>query len=45
MRYTCPQITGNFLAVSTIQSTKGLGRQEIGNPVFLTNGAAYQADE
>jgi len=44
MRYTRPQITGSFHAVSSIQSMKGNLHQEI-NPVFLTNGAAYQADE
>jgi hypothetical protein len=44
MRYIRPQITGNFRAVSSIQSEKGMGQIE-GNPVFLTNGAAYQADE
>jgi hypothetical protein len=44
MRYIRPQITGSFRAVSSIQSQKGLGQQEI-NTVFLTNGAAYQADE
>jgi hypothetical protein len=44
MRYVRPQITGSFRAVSSIQSDKGTGMQEI-NPVFLSNGAAYQADE
>jgi hypothetical protein len=44
MCYTRPQITGNFRAVTSIQSEKGSGQIE-GNPVFLTNGAAYQADE
>jgi len=44
MNYTRPQITGNFRAVSSIQSEKGEGQQEISD-VFLTNGAAYQADE
>ncbi|MEO8735829.1 MAG: hypothetical protein ABI380_04750 [Edaphobacter sp.] len=45
MSYIRPQITGNFRAVSTIKAQKGLGHHEISNPVFLTNGAAYQADE
>jgi hypothetical protein len=44
MRYIRPQITGSFRAISSIQSVKGMGHQEI-NPLFLTNGAAYQADE
>lgn len=45
MRYTRPQITGSFPAVSTIKSDKSSGETEIGNPPFVTNGAAYQADE
>ena len=44
MRYTSPQITGSFPAVSAIQSMKGTIHTEL-NPVFLTNSAAYQADE
>jgi hypothetical protein len=44
MRYTRPQITGSFHAVTSIQSMKGTHHEEI-NPVFLTNSAAYQADE
>lgn len=44
MHYVRPQVTGSFLAISAIQSTKGLGEQEIGSNVF-TNGAAYRSDE
>ena len=44
MRYVRPQITGVYDATALIQSAKGLSHQEI-NPVFLTNGPAYQADE
>jgi hypothetical protein len=44
MRYVRPQITGVFDASVLIQSAKALSHQEI-NPVFLTNGPAYQADE
>ena len=44
MRYVRPQITGVFRAVSSIQSEKGEGQQEVGS-IFLTNGAAYQSNE
>jgi hypothetical protein len=44
MRYLRPQITGVYLAVSLIKSVKGTGHDELGT-IFLTNGAAYQADE
>jgi hypothetical protein len=44
MRYIQPQITGTFLAVSAIKSTKGEGILE-GSSHQFTDGAAYQADE
>ena len=44
MKYVNPQITGSFRAVSTIQSDKFSGPAEI-NPLLVTNGAGYQADE
>lgn len=44
MRYTRPQITGSFHAVSSIQSMKGGIHQEISS-LFFTTSAAYQADE
>ncbi len=44
MCYVRPQITGIFDASVLIQSAKGMSQQEI-NPVLLTSGPAYQADE
>ncbi|WP_263377565.1 hypothetical protein [Granulicella paludicola] len=45
MRYTRPQITGSFPAVSTIKLTKGLPPVETQDPTEISSNAAYQADE
>jgi uncharacterized protein (DUF2141 family) len=44
MSYVHPQITGTYRAVSAIQSQKGEGHVE-SNPIFLTNGPAYNSNE
>lgn len=44
MRYSRPQITGVYQALSLIKSEKGTGQDEMGT-VFITNGQAYQSDE
>ncbi|WP_263377438.1 hypothetical protein [Granulicella paludicola] len=41
MRYTPPQITGNFPAVSTIKPTKGLPPVETSDPTEISSNAAY----
>jgi hypothetical protein len=44
LRYTNPQITATYRAISAIQSQKGQGILEA-NPVFLTEGPAYTSNE